>query len=686
MNGGDDMAYCKICNSIIPGEMDVCDECSKKLVINDELYLDRLLASVTGSQNSPSKQIDNAEHMEQDDENSSQWFTDEELEKQNSKDDDWNLLNQTMKKNSDGSSDSNVYHKDIPSEGALDEVESILEDDYGSVLQEIANPSERDYDDSYLSDKAIPEYEDVMDDLLIAEGMVSQDDMMNYPDHMVEEDADNLLVDQEVFTSLDESISELYEEPISMENTMPKTEEVEFEEDAFLASLLDSDIQEPVLEETYDLEEESPDISIEALDLEEELSFGESIKEEDESSVNEEPAIDIDYLTPDFSDEEKESTESDIVSIDTVEEVSNIEPVDSTTSEELNDDLFELNQLLGEVTDIADEFTLENIMSAGIMHEDVEEESSKINTSDVLSRSLGAVSSLEDTSLEEEFNSILPTQKPVEEIKKVSFVKKLFGNVMPDNPEAEQHRLEEEEVLAQEAKQKKEEEKQIKAALKEEQKAKRAALKETKEKNLAEEKLKRQKAREAIEESYVPEGKINKTGALIVFAIAACLAFVIIKGTSFAYYHLSVKSAEKDFSNSRFDEAYERLTGENLNKQDVIVYDKLQTIMVVKKELNSYYNFKKIDMELEALHSIIKGLDRYERYYDSAKELEVDKELDALKQEIVSILKDNYSLSEKDAVKLIAIQDEKLYTEQLTNIVAKIKTFEEDAKQVANKN
>ncbi len=686
MNGGDDMAYCKICNTITPGEADVCDECNKKLLMDDELYLDRLLASVTESQNSMLNQTLNLVNTEQDEENKSKWLTDEQLERQSSNDDDWNLLNQTMKKNTDGSTDINVYHKDIPSEGALDEVESILEDDYGSVLQELANPSEQDYDDSFLSNHTLPEYEDIMDDLLLVENMENQDDIMSFPDHMVEEDAENFLVNHEVFDSLDENLSGLDDKPYSLENIISKTDDVVLDEDTFLSSILENNIQEPEIQETYELEKESSDLNMDTSDLAEELSLSETLNEEYDNSINEKVSMDIDFVVPDFISEEVVTANSDIVSIDTVEEASNNESVDSKSAVEVNDELFEIDQLLGEVTNIADEFSLENIMSVGVMHEEVEEGSSKISTSDVLSRSLGAVSSLEDTSLEDEFNSILPSQKPIEETKKVRLAKKLFSNVMPDDPESEKHRLEEEEILAQEAKQKKAEEKQQKAILKEEKKAKRAALKQTKEKNLADEKLKRKKAREAIAASYVPEGKINRAGAFIVFVMAACLAFVIIKGTSFASYHLSINSAKKDFGNSRFDEAYETLSGEKLNEKDEIVYDKLQTIMVVKKELNSFYNFKKINMELEALNSIIKGLDRYERYYANAKELEVDKELNALKKEIVSILQENYSLSEKDTIKLIAIQDDKLYTEQLNNIVAKIKAFNEDAKQVANKN
>ncbi len=643
------MANCKICNDVIPEGTDICNECNKKLVHNDEQYLDQLLALVTGNQSESYQHTENlvddilqSEYVVE-----SISYTEDELQRQNSKDDDWNLLNQTMNKQVDKSSEGLEYSKDIPAEGALDEVESIFMDDYGTVLQEIAIGSSDKSEDLIINEDIYVQSVDEsleQDDYihyLVNDGIMEhQEEIMDIPDNLVAEDMQNPLVDEEVIDFIDNEVTELYNDSEASDIPVIKDEsDVEevleeekynnnnnaFNEDAFLSSLMDSDLQDAV---------------------------GTSMDEQ-----------------------------SDMGS-DSIQELES----DNSSGLVLDDELSELHKLLGEVTENADDFRLEHILSNGAIQEEDKEEAVKINTADILKQSLSAVSDLDDPSLEAEFINILPTEKPTLKTEKISFFKKLFSNVHPENPEEELIKEEQEEALLKEKKQLKEEEKQKKAALKQENKEKKAAMKESKQKQLADEKENRKKARDAIAAAYVPEGKINKAGAFVVFVFAACVAIFIIQGTSFASYHLSIKSAEKDLRNSRYDEAYETLSGETLKEKDEIVYDKLQTIMVVKKELNSYYNFKKMNMELEALDSIIKGIDRYERYYANAKELKVDKNLNSLKDEMISILKNSYKLSEKDAIKLIDIKDAESYTERLTTIVSSVINSEEVSEQLVQKN
>ena len=648
------MANCKICNNVVTDGMEICDDCSKELTLNDEQYLDQLLASVTGAQSEPYQHTEKSvETMDQPTyEYESILYTEEELKKQNSKDDDWNLLNQTMNKQSDDKPEVLEYNKEIPAEGALDEVESILMEDYGAVLQEIANgPDESDYtpitDED--SDQMIDQ-ENYMDYLVNDEYIESQDDIMSISDDLVEEDMNNPFVESEGINSLDEDFSDLYSTQVSSPEAIVENEISSFDEKEFIDNLMETDFDDSIFTEEKEL-----DSNIETIQTSEESKLEEDIL-----------PIQQDFVEP---------------------EAINVAPESEPKLElVVDDELSELDKLLGEVTDFADDFKLEHIFSDGSINEVDQEEDLKIDNSDILKKSLSAVSDLQDSALEDQFNSILPTEMSPAEANKGGFLKRLFSNVSPENPEEELRKEQEEEALAQEKKQQKEEQKLKKAALKEENKAKKVVLKENKQKEQAEEKEKRKKAREAIAAAYVPQGKINKAGAFVVFVFAACMGAFIIQGTSYASYHLSVKSAEKDFKNSRFDEAYETLSGTKLKEKDEGVYDKLQTIMIVKKELNSYYNFKRMDKELEALDSIIKGIDRYERYYANAKELKVDMELNSLKDEMVSILKDNYNLGEKDIKKLIDLEDAKVYTDRLTTIVKNITEQEEATKQLVQKN
>lgn len=654
------MAYCKGCNTIVPEGIDFCEDCDRTLAQNDEQYLDQLLAAVTGNHNEP-YQNTNVEHKDgelPDYGYEPISYTEEELRKQNSKDDDWNLLNQTIHKQPVKTVEVLEYSKEIPTEGALDEVESILVDDFGMDLKDINEEPVDDIQDIILSESNFEEEEEQVDYIehIVTDEMIEQqEDILSIPDELVEEDMQNPLIDQ-----------------------------LSLEEDTFLANLLENDAEDSLAHDSELIESgiKEPEL------IEPELKEPEAIEEEViMPEIMETEAIEDDIMALEsdmdliLTPMEKEVTEFETPNTGVENTVYDTSDANSLLNEELN----ELNKLLEEVTGNADIYSIDNIMSTGVAKN--VEEGKEINTSDILKQSLSAVSDLDDPSLEGQFQSILPDTKPVEEMEKVSFFKRIFANVAPEDPELELKKLAEEEALEEERKIQKAEDKQKKLAEKEEKKAQKVALKESKQKELAEEKIKRQKAKEAIAAAYVPEGKINKAGAIVVFTMAACVGAFIIIGSSLATYHLSVSGAQKDFQNSRFDEAYQALSGEKLKPQDVVVYDKLHTIMIVKKELNSYYNYKKMGMELEALDSMIKGLDRYERYYANAKELEVDAELDSLKKEMLTILNNNYDLGEKDVVKLIHIEDGEKYTEHLTTIVDQvISPANEDGKQIAKKN
>ena len=153
------MSNCKVCNVEILDGTDLCDDCKKNLIKDDEEYLDQLLAAVTGdSIDQDQLTEDNTESNEEHKfgyEPSS--YTQEEIERQNSKDDDWNLLNQTINKQPDKAiileydkEYDNRYEEKIPVEGALDEVDSLLIGDYCSVLQEISDEFD-DESEQYIS-------------------------------------------------------------------------------------------------------------------------------------------------------------------------------------------------------------------------------------------------------------------------------------------------------------------------------------------------------------------------------------------------------------------------------------------------------------------------------------------------------------------------------------------------------
>lgn len=294
------------------------------------------------------------------------------------------------------------------------------------------------------------------------------------------------------------------------------------------------------------------------------------------------------------------------------------------------------------------------------------------NVSDVLKESLGAVSTLEDELLEEQFNNLLPDQDKAEQREersenKQGFLHKLFANVDDENDTLES--FQEEERLRLEKKEEKKRNKEKKKKEKDEIKANKAALKEAKKLENAKRKEEKRKAKEAEEAAYVPEGKINKVGAGIVIAACACIGFFILFNTNRHSYKVSVQDAKTYVLTGHYTEAYQKLSGLAIKDEDKEFFEQVQTVMLLNKQLNSYYNFKELGMEVEALDSLLKGLTRYDTYYESAKLKGVENDFIALKNQIVSELQNNYAISEGDANVIRTISNANEYTEKLISLL-----------------
>lgn len=272
----------------------------------------------------------------------------------------------------------------------------------------------------------------------------------------------------------------------------------------------------------------------------------------------------------------------------------------------------------------------------------------------------------------------LATPKP-----KISLWKRLFGNLKDEKWEKQK----EKEAKAEEAKLAKEEAKKAKEAEaatpaegeggeggeaavdpKEAKKAAKLAKKEEKAKRKAEKKAEKERLKELAEEEDGDEGRINRVGAAIVFVFFGIIAAFVIAGTDIFHYNNSITKAESYFEEDEYTEAYSQLAGLDIKSKDQELYDKVRMVMYVGKELNSYRNYTNIRMYPEALDSLIKGLEKYDAHIENAEELDVTEDYDKLRNKILSEMESEYNLTEKEAYKLIDMEDQTAYSDKVIAI------------------
>ena len=192
-------------------------------------------------------------------------------------------------------------------------------------------------------------------------------------------------------------------------------------------------------------------------------------------------------------------------------------------------------------------------------------------------------------------------------------------------------------------------EKKKQAAAKKEEKKKQA--KQAKDKKPKKEiKPKKVKVKEPPKPGYIL--KINpKSIILFILLIAGIIMLIQVFGYSINY-NSKVNAAKDYFINGEYEKVYNSLSGMNLSGNEETIYNQSKVVMYVQRQYESYLNYRKMNMNTEAINALIKGVDRYQTYRAEGKELGVDDKMKESYDKIINALKDTYKISETEAISL----------------------------------
>ena len=300
---------------------------------------------------------------------------------------------------------------------------------------------------------------------------------------------------------------------------------------------------------------------------------------------------------------------------------------------------------------------------------------------------LGADSESQDVSIDDLLDIAAPEEYPEEEpTDQKGLFQRVFGNVINDEIAEEERKAQEEEEQkaaekAELAEQKKAEKEQAKEAKKAEKEAKKAAKAEEKAAKKAEKEAKKaeqkaQQEEEAEAEKYEVTGKLNKVGVAIIAILTVTFLVVEIAGTNIHGYSSSKKQAMKYFEMGKYEQAYQEVLGTKVKEKDSDTYNKIRTVMQVQRALDSYQNYDAMNYYPDALNALIRGLQRYDANLETAKQLEIEDEVDGCKEQIVSLLQSEYCVSESQARELLSL-DKAEYTSKVVEIAMKKNTGNE---------
>lgn len=229
---------------------------------------------------------------------------------------------------------------------------------------------------------------------------------------------------------------------------------------------------------------------------------------------------------------------------------------------------------------------------------------------------------------------------------------------------AEEDKLEEEAELADiEEQKKKKEEKQAAAAVKKENAKKEKEVKAAEKKKAKDAKAAKKAAKPKKEKKPKPEPKPGdilkikpKSIMLFITLVASVIVLISLLNTTVSYT-TAISKAKTNLENGDYSKVYESLSGMKLNKSDETLYRQATLITYVTRQYESYQNYMEMDMKTEAINALVKGLARYDTYYNEANSLGVGNQMKEARARIIQAFNDTFKISESEAVSLVAMSD-----------------------------
>ncbi len=321
---------------------------------------------------------------------------------------------------------------------------------------------------------------------------------------------------------------------------------------------------------------------------------------------------------------------------------------------ETNDELMYEEEENQDIISIDDMFSSLNVdMSDEEFHHEP-----GVDIGDVFADSLGAVTSHQDSELDDAMMSLIPDKVEVKK-EKVSLWQRLFGNIKDENPKQNKKAEKIADDLMSDSEGIENVSSEDKKKSKKEKKEK--TVKEKKEKKVK--KTKEKKVKEIMQEvEDEDEGRINKVGAAIVFLFFGLFVAIIIIGTNIFSYGNSINQAEKYFNNKNYDKAYSEIAGTKIKEKDALLYKKIVTVMRVEKQVNSFENYYEMDEYPEALDSLLKGMKAYDESVDVATDLGIKKDMKSVYNQILDNLKETFDLTKDQAYEIINATTQEEYS------------------------
>ena len=202
---------------------------------------------------------------------------------------------------------------------------------------------------------------------------------------------------------------------------------------------------------------------------------------------------------------------------------------------------------------------------------------------------------------------------------------------------------------------------------KKEKKKKKKAPKQPKEKKVNPKKEKKPKP--PAEPDNTPP--LPKVPVILVFVMAASILVLVLAGTHLLGYSNSFADADQAFAEGRYSDAFQAVAGEKVKEKDTDTYEKYRITAMVSAEYEAYESMMDAEVYDMALDSLIRTVQRYDKYLQDAETYGCRGEFDKIESAAETALQQDFGLTAEDARTMYALSNKETYSREIYKVLEK---------------
>ena len=184
-----------------------------------------------------------------------------------------------------------------------------------------------------------------------------------------------------------------------------------------------------------------------------------------------------------------------------------------------------------------------------------------------------------------------------------------------------------------------------------------------------EKKKKEKKPKPPAEPDNTPP--LPKVPVILVFVMAASILVLVLAGTHLLGYSNSFADADQAFAEGRYSDAFQAVAGEKVKEKDTDTYEKYRITAMVSAEYEAYESMMDAEVYDMALDSLIRTVQRYDKYLQDAETYGCRGEFDKIESAAETALQQDFGLTAEDARTMYALSNKETYSREIYKVLEK---------------